>query len=88
MFTWEKIPKRISTRFAKGVVTVTNTQIQPVQCNACGRLALAQLEGTPLCARCLFSRIDLRQFKDLRETISPLPLLSAGAEDSMVTTPA
>jgi hypothetical protein len=87
--SFELIPNNESfNSSAKGVATMTDTQIQPIKCHDCGNLALAQMDGTPLCARCLFSSIDVRQLKELPGKITPLPLMTSIADPSILSTPA
>lgn len=50
--------------------------IVPVFCDKCALLALAQLDGAPLCADCLLSQVE-RLSSDAIERIGPLELEEA-----------
>lgn len=50
--------------------------IVPVFCDKCALLALAQLDGAPLCADCLLSQVE-RSSGDAIERIGPLELEEA-----------
>ena len=54
--------------------TINYSSNQTIQCEGCGILAVAQMEGIPLCTECLLSRLKFVNDSEIPLRVSPLNL--------------
>lgn len=51
-----------------------NTTKSTILCERCGILAVAQMEGIPLCTDCLFHHLNSNNQNEIHQRVTPLNL--------------